>query len=196
MFPKMLPKILVFAGSVRTGSYNARLAARAVKELVQAGADVTWISLVDYPLPLYDGDRESSAGLPENARKLKQLIMAHHGVLILSPEYNASIPPILKNALDWISRVRDRHEAPLAVYQNRVFALGAASDRASGGMYALLALRQALEIGCGALVLPEQIVVPRASDAFDDMDNLRDGQTAEQFQTVVNRLIATAQELA
>jgi chromate reductase, NAD(P)H dehydrogenase (quinone) len=196
MFPKMLPKILVFAGSVRTGSYNARLAARAVKELVQAGADVTWISLVDYPLPLYDGDRESSAGLPENARKLKRLIMAHHGVLIVSPEYNASIPPILKNALDWISRVRDRHEAPLAAYQNRIFALGAASDRASGGMYALLALRQALEIGCGALVLPEQIVVPRASDAFDDMDNLRDGQTAEQFQTVVNRLIATAQELA
>ena len=192
----MLPKILVFAGSTRTGSHNARLAARAVKEFALAGAEVTWISLYDYPLPLYDGDQEMNSGFPENARKLKQIIMAHQGVFIVSPEYNASIPPLLKNALDWISRVRERNEPPLAAYHNRVFALGAASERASGGMYALLALRQALEIGCGALVLPEQIAVSRAGEAFDEMDNLIDGRLAEQFQLVVTRLVDTAQEFA
>jgi NAD(P)H-dependent FMN reductase len=192
----MLPKILVFAGSIRTGSYNGRLAARAVKELMQAGAEVSWISLLDYPLPLYDGDLETNSGTPENALKLKRLMMAHQGVFIVSPEYNASIPPLLKNALDWISRVRERNEPPLAAYQNRVFALGAASPRGSGGVYALLALRQTLAIGCGALVIPEQIAVARASEAFDDMDNLKDEKLAILLQQVVQRLIEMAQEMA
>lgn len=192
----MLPKILVFAGSIRTGSYNGRLAARAVKELVQAGAEVSWISLLDYPLPLYDGDLETNSGPPENALKLKRLMMAHQGVFIVSPEYNASIPPLLKNALDWISRVRERNEPPLAAYQNRVFALGAASPRGSGGIYALLALRQTLAIGCGALVIPEQIAIARASEAFDDMDNLKDEKLAILLQQVVQRLIEMAQEMA
>jgi len=192
----MLPKILVFAGSIRTGSYNGRLAARAVKELVQAGAEVSWISLLDYPLPLYDGDLETNSGTPENALKLKRLMMAHQGVFIVSPEYNASIPPLLKNALDWISRVRERNEPPLAAYQNRVFALGAASNRGSGGIYALLALRQTLTIGCGALVIPEQIAVARANEAFDEMDNLKDEKLAILLQQVVQRLIEMAQEMA
>ena len=192
----MLPKILVFAGSIRTGSYNGRLAARAVKELVQAGAEVSWISLLDYPLPLYDGDLETNSGPPENALKLKRLMMAHQGVFIVSPEYNASIPPLLKNALDWISRVRERNEPSLAAYQNRVFALGAASNRGSGGIYALLALRQTLAIGCGALVIPEQIAVARANEAFDEMDNLKDEKLAILLQQVVQRLIEMAQEMA
>jgi chromate reductase, NAD(P)H dehydrogenase (quinone) len=196
MFPAMFPKILVFAGSTRTGSYNARLAARAAKEFALAGADVTWISLHDYPLPLYDGDQEANSGIPDNARKLKQMIMAHQGVFIVSPEYNASIPPLLKNALDWISRVRERNEPPLAAYHDRIFALGSASERASGGIYVLLALRQVLETGCGALVLPEQIAVSHANEAFDENDNLIDVRHAEQFQLVVTRLVDTAQEFA
>src|SRR5262245_1939034 len=136
------PKILVFAGSIRTGSFNQRLAARAVKELVEAGAEVSWISLVDYPMPLQDGN--SGTEPPENATKLKRLMMAHQGILIVTPEHNASIPPLLSNALDWVSRVRDRHESPLAPFHNRVFAIGSATDRPSSGLYALLALRQML----------------------------------------------------
>jgi len=190
----MVPKILVFAGSIRTGSFNARLAARAVKELLEAGAEVTWISLVDYPMPLYDGDLEADSGQPENALKLKRLMMMHQGVFIVTPEYNASIPPLLKNALDWISRVRERNEPPLAAYRDRVFALGAASDRASGGIYALLALRQMLEIGAGALVIPEQFSLARASEAFDEMDDLKDERAKALLQRVVQRLIETAQE--
>src|SRR5947199_57062 len=124
----MLPKILVFAGSIRTGSHNARLAALATKELMLAGADVTRISLGDYPMPLYDGDLEAHSGPPGNAVKLKSLMAAHQGVFIASPEYNASVTPLLKNAIDWVSRVRERGELPLAVYKNRVFAIGGASD--------------------------------------------------------------------
>ena len=120
------PRILVFAGSIRTGSFNARLAAIAAKEIALAGAEVTRISLADYPMPIYDGDLEAASGPPENASKLKRMIMAHPGVFIASPEYNASVTPLLKNTLDWISRVREGKEPPLAAYKNRVFALGGA----------------------------------------------------------------------
>ena len=192
----MVPKILVFAGSIRGGSHNARLAARAVKELLQAGAEVTWISLVDYSMPLYDGEFDAKSGPPENALKLKRLMMAHRGVFIASPEHNASISPLLKNTLDWISRVRERNEPPLAAYQNCAFALGAASDRSTGGLYALLALRQVLEIGCGALVIPEQISIARASEAFDETDDLKDERVKEQLLRVVQQLIEMAQDMA
>jgi NAD(P)H-dependent FMN reductase len=191
-----LPKILVFAGSIRTGSHNARLAALATKELLLAGADVTRISLVDYPMPLYDGDLEAKLGPPENAVKLKQLMSLHQGVFIASPEYNASVTPLLKNTIDWISRVRERGEAPLAVYKNRVFAIGGASDGPYGAMRSLMALRQVLELGCGALVIPDQIAVIRASDAFDEMDNLKEERAANLLKRVVARLTDMARELA
>src|ERR1700760_3817988 len=97
-----IPKVLVFAGSIRPGSFNARLAALAAKEIARADADVTRISLQDFPLPLYDGDHETRAGPPENAVKLKRMFCAHQGVFIASPEYNASLTPLLKNAIDWV----------------------------------------------------------------------------------------------
>ena len=127
-----VPKILVIPGSLRAKSYNVRLAALATKELTLADADVTRISLVDYPLPIYDADRERSPGRRTTRVKLKQLMSAHQGVFIASPEYNASITPLLKNTIDWISVVRERGEPPLAAYQNRVFALGGASPGRSG----------------------------------------------------------------
>jgi NAD(P)H-dependent FMN reductase len=192
----MLPKILVFAGSVRSGSYSARLAGRAVKEFLEAGAEVTWISLLDYSMPLYDADLEAKSGPPDNAQKLKRLMMSHEAVFIVTPEYNASIPPLLKNALDWVSRVRERNEPPLAAYQNRIFALGAVSDRDTGGVYALLALRQVLAVGCGALVIPEQMTLAHASQAFDETEAFKDERDRAHLLRVVQRLIETARELA
>ena len=186
------PKILVFAGSTRTGSFNARLAALAAKELSLAGADVTHISLADHPLPLYDGNLEAASGPPETALQLKRLFGVHQGVFIASPEYNASVTPLLKNTLDWISRVREGREPPLAAYRNRVFALGAASNGTLGGMRSLIALRQVLELGCGALVLPEQIAVREAATAFDDMDSLKDERAARMLRGVAERLIEMA----
>lgn len=188
-------RIMVFAGSIRSGSYNARLAALAAKELALAGADVTHISLVDYPMPIYDGDLEARSGPPPHAVQLKQMMMRHQGVFVVSPEYNASITPLLKNAIDWISRVREGREPPLPAYRNRVFAIGGASDGQHGAMRSLLALRQVLEIGCGALVLPEQIAVNKASGAFDDMDNLKDEQMTGRLKAIVRRLIEVAQRL-
>ncbi len=191
-----LPKILVFAGSIRTNSFNARLAALAAKELALTGADVSRIALSDFPMPIYDGDLEVTAGAPANAVKLKQMLGSHHGVFIASPEYNASITPLLKNTVDWISRVRERGEPPLAVFKNRVFALGGASDSTFGAMRSLMALRQVLELGCGALVIPEQITVFRASEAFDEMDNLKDERAAASLKRVVQRLADMAREMA
>ena len=191
-----VPKILVIPGSLRGKSYNARLAALATKELMLADADVTRISLLDYPLPIYDADLAEQSGPPDNAVKLKRLMGAHHGVFIASPEYNASITPLVKNTIDWISVVREGGEAQLAVYQNRVFALGGASPGRSGAMQSLLALRQVLAVGCRALVIAEQVSVPNAEQAFDDMDELKDARAATQLKTVVRKLVDTAKLLA
>jgi chromate reductase, NAD(P)H dehydrogenase (quinone) len=191
-----VPKILVFAGSIRSGSHNARLAALAAKELALAGADVSHISLQDYPLPIYNGDDEVDTGVPAPARNLKRMMAGHQGVFIASPEYNASIAPLLKNTIDWISRVRERGEPPLAVFKDRAFALGGASDGVFGALRSLMALRQVLELGCGALVLPEQITVFRASEAFDEMDNLKEERAAASLKRVVARLADAAREMA
>jgi chromate reductase, NAD(P)H dehydrogenase (quinone) len=189
------PKILVIPGSLRAKSYNVRLAALATKELTLADADVTRISLSDYPLPIYDADTAETGGPPSNAVKLKQLMSAHQGVFIASPEYNASITPRIKNTIDWISAVRERGEAPLAAYQNRVFALGGASPGRSGAMHSLLALRQVLAVGCRALVIAEQVTVPNAEQAFDEKDELKDARAAGQLKLVVRKLVDTAKRL-
>ena len=116
------PKILVIPGSLRTGSHNARLAALATKELALAEAEVTRISLADYPLPLFDADLAADSGLPAAAVQLKRMVMAHQGVFITSPEYSASVTPLVKNTIDWISRGRDRGEANYTAFKGRVFA--------------------------------------------------------------------------
>jgi chromate reductase len=187
-----IPKILVFASSTRTGSHNVRLAALAAKELTLIDADVTRISLADYPLPIYDADLDARAGQPANALKLKQMIMAHNGVFIASAEYSASVTPLIKNAIDWVSRVRERGDPTYAAFKNRVFAIAAASVGTGGGLRSLMALRQILELGCGALVLPEQVAIPAADQAFDDMDNLVDMRTANSFKAELQRLVDMA----
>src|ERR1700759_4301055 len=135
------PKILIIPGSLRTGSHNARLALAAASEFVQTDADVTRISLADFPLPIYDGDLQARSGVPANAVNLKRMIGAHHGVLIVTPEYNSSVPPLLKNAIDWVSRVQDAHETRGQVFRERAFAIAAASAGRLGGTRCLAALR-------------------------------------------------------
>jgi chromate reductase, NAD(P)H dehydrogenase (quinone) len=182
----------VMSGSIRTSSHNSRLAALAAKELMLLDAEVTRISLQDYPLPLYDPDLDVRSGQPAPAVKLKQMIQAHHGIFIASPEYSASVTPLLKNALDWVSRVRERGNPTYAVFKGRVFAIGAASPGRAGGLRSLMALRQILELGCGALVIPEQVSIPLADQAFDDMDNIVDLGTANLLRAQLARLIDMA----
>lgn len=186
------PKILIIPGSTRTGSLNVRLAALAAKELTLLDIEVNRISLEDYPLPLYDADDEANSGAHPNALKLKQMITAHHGVFIASPEYNGSVPPALKNAIDWVSQVRERNELSYAAFRNRVFAIGAASPEPHGGMRGLIALRQILELGCGALVIPEQVAIPQANSAFDERDNVAQAGLANQLRAQLARLVDVA----
>src|ERR1700712_2097241 len=187
-------KILVIPGSLRTGSHNARLAASAAREFAQAGGDVPRLSLGDFPLPLYDGDLQTRSGVPKNAINLKRMIGAHQGVLIVTPEYNSSVPPLLKNTIDWVSRVQDAQEARGQVFRQRTFAIAAASESRLGGTRALAALRLVLT-ACHAAVIPNQLALPFAAEAYDDMDRLKRPADMEAMGALVRQLIDVSQRM-
>ncbi|MGI0008244.1 MAG: NADPH-dependent FMN reductase, partial [Nitrosopumilaceae archaeon] len=154
------PKILAFAGSTRTDSFNKKLIKIATNGARDAGAEVTVIDLHDFPMPVYDGDLEQRDGLPATARKLKDLMLSHQGFLISSPEYNSSISGVLKNTIDWTSR-QSQGEIPLACFKNKVAGLMSASPGGLGGLRGLVHVRAILE-NIGVLVIPEQIAVAKA----------------------------------
>lgn len=184
------PRILVFGGSIRTGSWSAKLAALAAKELVLLDAEVSQISLADFPLPIYDGDLEAEKGVPEPAKKLRAMMNAHRGIYIATPEYNASIPPLLKNSIDWVSRPGAGGEDP---FRRCVFALGATSNGRFGGYRALMALRTVLELGLQALVVPQQVALSHVGQAFDESGNLKDEMVAKLLKTSLTRLISVCE---
>ena len=188
------PKILVIPGSTRTGSHNVKLAAVAAYEFAQVGVDVTRISLADFPLPIYDGDLQAKSGVPRNAINLKRMIGAHHGVLIVSPEYNASVPPLLKNAIDWVSRVHELHEARGEVFRSRIFALAGASQSRLGAARALQALRLILT-SCHANVIASQLTLAFADQAYDDMDRLKNEGDIAALKELVRQLIDISQRM-
>src|SRR5476651_2410280 len=187
-------KILIIPGSLRTGSLNAKLAAAATQEFVRAGADVTRISLGDFPLPIYDGDLQSKSGVPKNAVNLKRMIGVHHGVLIVTPEYNSSVPPLVKNTIDWITRVQDAHETRGQVFRDRAFAIAAASEGRLGGTRCLAALRLILS-ACHATVIPNQLALSFAGEAYDDMDRLKHANDIEALNALVRQLIDVSQHM-
>ena len=187
-------KILVIPGSLRTGSLNARLAAAAAHELAVSGAEVTRISLSDFPLPIYDGDLQAKSGVPKHAVNLKRMIGAHHGVLIVTPEYNSSVPALVKNTIDWISRVQDPHETRGQVFRERVFAIASASGSRLGGTRALAALRLILT-ACHASVVPNQLALSFADQAYDEMDRLKHPADIEALQALVRQLIDHSQRM-
>jgi chromate reductase, NAD(P)H dehydrogenase (quinone) len=187
-------KILVIPGSLRTGSHNARLAAAASHELAQAGVEVTRISLADFTLPIYDGDLQTKSGVPKNAVNLKRMMSAHHGVLLVAPEYNASVPALVKNTIDWVSRVQDAHETRGEVFRNRAFAIASASESRLGGTRALAALRLILS-ACQASVIPNQLALSFAAAAYDDMDRLKHPADIEALGALVRQLIDVSQRM-
>jgi chromate reductase, NAD(P)H dehydrogenase (quinone) len=181
-------KILVIPGSLRTGSHNARLAAAAAYQFAQAGADVSRISLGDFPLPIYDGDLQTNSGVPKNAINLKRMMSAHHGVLMVTPEYNSSVPALVKNTIDWVTRVQDAHEIRGQVFRERPFAIRL------GGTRSLAALRLILS-ACHATVIPNQLALPFAADAYDDMDRLKHPGDIEALNALVRQLIDVCQRM-
>jgi chromate reductase, NAD(P)H dehydrogenase (quinone) len=186
-------RLLFLAGSSREGSVNKKLAQYGAKRAAERGHPSTFADLGDYPMPLYDGDLEGRDGVPENAAKLRALMQAHQGVFIACPEYNASITPLLKNTLDWISRVKDETGATGQVYRSRVFALGAASPGGLGGMRGLIHMRTVMELGLGCLVLPEQMMVAHAFGAFETDGSLKDKTLSTNFDQLIQRLAHAAQ---
>jgi chromate reductase len=187
------PRILAFAGSLRTGSYNKRLVRVAAEAARADGAEVTALDIRDFPLPLFDQDLEQEQGQPENARVLQQLFAAHEGLLIAAPEYNTSITAALKNLIDWVSRPVEGQPS-LFAFRGKTAALLSASPGALGGLRGLVHARAILS-GLGVLVLPEQYAVSRAHEAFDDQGMLKDLAQGEAVKAVARRLVTVTRKL-
>jgi chromate reductase len=184
-------KILAFAGSLRKDSFNKKLVKIAARGAEAAGAQVTYIDLRDYPLPIYDGDFEVKEGIPENAKKLKKLFNEHQGLLIASPEYNSSISGALKNVIDWVSR-SEPGEPMLACYKGKVAGILAASPGGYGGLRGLVTVRSILG-NIFVHVIPEQFALVKAHEAFNEDGSLKDKKQQETAENIGRSLaIATS----
>lgn len=188
------PRILAFAGSLRTGSFNKQLIKIAVEGAREAGAEVTLIDLLDYPLPILNQDDEDAHGLPENAKKLKELFISHHGFLISSPEYNSSITGVLKNVIDWVSRAETPDETPLVAYTGKTCGLVSASPGALGGLRALVHVRAILG-NIGVYVVPPQVAIPKADGAFDANGALLDEKKRSAVYSLARTLVEVTRKL-
>jgi len=189
-------QLLFFAGSTRQGSYNKKLARLAQRIATANGIGGVFVDLKDYPMPLYNGDLEAEHGPPQKAQEFKALLGEYQGAFIASPEYNSSITPLLKNTLDWMTRVRAPGETGLETFKSRVFAISGASPGYYGTMRSLLNLRQILTLGLGALVIPQQLALPRANDAFEEDGSLKDQAQLKMLTGVVEALASTAKKFA
>jgi chromate reductase, NAD(P)H dehydrogenase (quinone) len=189
-------RLLFFAGSTREGSYNKKLARLAQHIATANGIEGVFVDLKDYPMPLYNGDLEAEQGPPQKAAEFKALLSEYQGVFIASPEYNSSVTPLLKNTIDWVTRVRAKGETGLEVYKTRVFAISGASPGYYGALRSLLTLRQILVVGTGAMVIPQQLALPRAGDAFEEDGSLKDKAQQTLVKDVVEKLAVAAKRFA
>lgn len=182
------PKILAFAGSLRKDSFNKKLVKIAIKGAEEEGGQVTYIDLKDYPMPIYDQEIEDSQGLPENALKLKELMLANDGFLISCPEYNSSMPAVFKNAIDWASRKATPDEKNLSCFIDKVVMLMSASPSILGGLRSLVHVRSMFgNINC--IVLPQQKSIPQANHAFDPEGNLKDQKQQDEVINLGKKLV-------
>lgn len=182
------PNILIFSGSTRSASTNQKLAGTGLKALSQLDCQPTMITLADYALPLYNGDLEDQKGVPENAKKLARLFHEHHGFLIASPEYNGSVTPLLKNTIDWISRVSADAGGPVSPFRGKFAGLIAASPGMKGGIGSLTQLRPILT-AVGVLVITEQLTIAHSANAFDPMDELADARSQRLMADLCQSLV-------
>ncbi len=189
-----MPKILVFAGSIRRDSFNRKLATVAAGICRDAGAETTLLELSDYSLPLFSQDLEVDQGLPAHAVELKKLFQEQDGFVIVCPEYNGSITPLLKNTIDWLSR-RAGDEPPLLAYRGKTATLLSASPGALGGLRGLVHVRAILS-GIGVLVLPAQVAISRAFEAFAEDGSLADEAVAGRVRNAIAELVAAAAKLS
>ncbi|MDX8449532.1 NADPH-dependent FMN reductase [Mesorhizobium captivum] len=191
----IVPRILVFAGSVRSGAFSGKTADAAQKELALQGAEVTRISLGDYPLPIVDEDLQKEKGIPENVMKLGWLIATHDGVLIATPEYNGSLPPLLKNAIDWVSLARHDGARSFRPLAGKVAGLCSSSKGHFAGIRCINHLRAVL-VRCQMEVVTPECSVPEGSNAFDEDGNFRDERLRQSMERLCRTLIETSRMLS
>ncbi|NDW14777.1 FMN reductase [Alteromonas genovensis] len=177
-----MTKILAFAGSTRDGSFNNAIVKVAAEGAKEAGADVTVINLADYQMPIFNEDEEAEFGIPEKALAFKELLMEHDGFLIASPEYNSSYPALLKNAIDWASRMSEG-EKPLQAFKGKVAGIMAASAGGLGGLRVLVVLRMLLE-NIGVIVSPNQKAIAKVNTLLDDSGSVSDEKTIKQLKNL------------
>ena len=183
-----MTKILAFAGSARQQSFNHRLVKIAASGAERAGAQVKVIDLGDYPMPLFNQDLEAESGIPSNALAFKQLLKDHDGFLIASPEYNSAFSPLLKNAIDWASRSETDDEPPLIAYKGKTAVIMSASPGGLGGLRGLVFVRMLLA-NLGMIVLPNQVAVGNANEAFDDKGLLIDEKRQQAVTALGSALV-------
>ena len=183
-----MPKLLFLSGSIRTDSLNTKLAKAAMQQATELGAKTTYLDLKDYELPIYNGDLEAASGLPDNAKKIKELFVEHDGFFIASPEYNGSFSALLKNTIDWISRPHTDNEPPLHAFKGKIAALSACSPGALGGLRGLVPLRMLLG-NIGVIVSPSQAAIGNGFKAFDETGNLTDNKQDELLNKVVSEFV-------
>jgi len=186
-------KILAFAGSSRKGSFNQKFLKVGAEIARSKGADVTEVDLKELSLPIMDQDLEKAEGHSEGVLKLKELMKSHDGFLIACPEYNSSITPLLKNAIDWASRPREG-ETQLEAFKGKIIGLISASGGALGGMRGLVHVRSIFG-NIGSIVLPEQLALPTAQDAFTDDGKLKDEKKHKALENLVDRLVEVSGKL-
>lgn len=190
-----MTKIAVIVGSTRDGSFNRALGAIAAERLAAHGAVVTSVDLATFDLPIYSAALEANA-FPPDARALKNLFAAQDGLLFVSPEYNGSIPALLKNAIDWASRpTGDEGLVALTAFRGKTAAIMSASLSPFGGLRGLAHLRQILGT-IQMLVIPDQVVIPAAHAAFDDAGQLKEALPSSLVDMTAARLVAVTKALA
>lgn len=176
-------KLLVFAGALRTDSSNKKFAREAARLVKEGGHDAEFLDLKDYPMPPYDGDIEAATGLPETTKALSKKIAAADGIILSTPEYNASIPGMLKNVIDWLSR-----DKPMS-FAGKHLLLLAASPGALGGTRVLWHARQPFE-QLGVHVYPGMMGLGDAFNAFDGDGKLKDEKKLAQLKALVDPFLA------
>ena len=179
----MTIKVLVFAGSARRDSLNKKLARLAAAAAEKTGAEVTYIDLNDYPMPIYHGDEEAATGIPENGKKLKALFKSHQALIIASPENNSSVSSLLKNTIDWLSRA-DGTESGMVPFKDKTALLIAASPGPFGGVRGLNHLRDIIS-RLGVLTWPDMMTVGNADTAFTDTGAFVDGKQQARLEKLV-----------
>jgi len=192
----MSVNLLFFAGSTREASLNKRLAKAGALQAQELGAAVTFLDLKDFAMPLYCGDLEKTQGIPEAAHKLAEILSVQDGVFIASPEYNSSFTPLLKNTLDWVSRIRSDTTPPRTPWHDKIYAIGSTSMGAMGGIRVIQSMVGLLTNGFQVQVIPNTVAVPKGNDVLGADGSIENPQVEAMLLGAMKALHDTAKRHA